>query len=666
MILAISIIVFGALYSRKTAHPLAYQLQTNSTAEMVNILGYDPQITFYPSNKETVNDDHITVYVHGWGESKNTVLFLQANTDFLPGQVVGFNFKNALVDSVQKKDLLRVNFCQSDDIAALLMTLKVLSANHINVFHLVGTSQGAGTIVTTVKRLMRYKRHKRFFRKLGISSELAAIIVEKIKAGTIVLNCPLLDLNLSIKHFLEPYRAAWLSPLLTYGVLPFLTHYVPMRDCPLKAVRYLKELNVPVLVHFQKNNLLLGNKGEAKFYQRACGPHTYLVLGNDGGYGHRGETLAPALHAFRKKYNGPHYCSSSLLEAGEELLAQSATENDDIAQHIEQTYVHSTYTCKPKDYCPWQKEFAQYDTDYIAKILGYDPHIRLYQSDARVQSDDVTVYVHGYGDNYQFTIPLFMMNSYMLPGAVVGFNFQDVTENAFKLKVGKSSVGQTADIATFSLVLKMLDECGVEAINLFGYSRGGATIVTALGRLCSYNQHYVFFQHIGISEQQAQRIIAKIQKGTIVLNCPLVDSNAVANYWFGRFGPFFMNSIIPRIMEHRAREDQAIDAARIIQKMNFRILVHFQKNDKVLGNEPECDACFYNNLKGPHTYLVIADEGGHLHCGKTLGKAIQAFHKKYDAPYYPTDELLQEGALLLAASPNSHGAVLEYVTQMYA
>jgi len=212
----------------------------------------------------------------------------------------------------------------------------------------------------------------------------------------------------------------------------------------------------------------------------------------------------------------------------------------------------------------------------------------------------------------------------------------------------------------------MLDDCGIKSINLFGYSRGGATTITTLGRLCSYDQHHLFFENIGITKQQAQRIIAKIQKGTIVLNCPLIDSNAVAHYWFGKFGQFFMNSIIPKIMEHRAHEDQAINAAHIIQKMNFRILVHFQKNDKILGNEPSIDARFYNNLKGPHTYLVIADDGGHLHSGKTLGKAIQAFHKKYHAPYYSIADLVYEGTLLLAASPQSNESVLKYIKQIYA
>src|SRR5438128_2283640 len=119
IILATAIIVFGALYSNKAPHPLAHQLQVYSQTTLVGVLGYDPHITLYPAIKTTVHDEHVTVYVHGWGESQKIIPFLQANTDLLPGHVVGFDFKSALIDSAKKSDLLKTNFCQSDDIAAL-------------------------------------------------------------------------------------------------------------------------------------------------------------------------------------------------------------------------------------------------------------------------------------------------------------------------------------------------------------------------------------------------------------------------------------------------------------------------------------------------------------------------------------------------------------------
>jgi hypothetical protein len=256
------------------------------------------------------------------------------------------------------------------------------------------------------------------------------------------------------------------------------------------------------------------------------------------------------------------------------------------------------------------------------------------------------------------------MNSYLLPGTVVGFNFQDVTEGAFKVKIGKSSVGQSADIASLVMVLKVLDECGLDAINLFGYSRGGATTITTLARLCEYTKHSEFFDRLGVTREQTERIVNKVKAGTIVLNCPLVDSRAVARYWFGSFDGMIMNSIIPKIMEHRPDQDQAIDAASVIQPHHFKILVHFQKNDTILGNTL-IDAAFYNNLKGPHTFLVIADEGGHFHAATTLNKAVQAFRKKYNGAFYPLQHLLDEGKCLLESCPVTDNEVIDYVTRMY-
>ena len=99
--------------------------------------------------------------------------------------------------------------------------------------------------------------------------------------------------------------------------------------------------------------------------------------------------------------------------------------------------------------------------------------------------------------------------------------------------------------------------------------------------------------------------------------------------------------------------------------MHFKILVHFEKNDPILGNSL-VDAEFYKNLMGPDTYLVFADEGGHLHTGETLGNAIQAFKKRYNDAYYPFPELLHKGNALLEGAQPAEDLVEEYVEAFYA
>lgn len=663
-----SILLICSSCSRKqgSASTLQSALDTYTMSSVIDILGYDPCITVYSDTDSSTCDDttDCTLYVHGWGESQKSIPFFKRNSNLLPKTVIGFDFQDAH-SGTYMPDLKKTNFCQTNDIASLLMMLKVLDECNVPVFHLFGSSRGGGTVITTIARLMKYKKYKPFFNRLGITPDQSDRILEKIKAGTIVLNCPLVDVEAAINNKLVPFGAGWLSPFVTSCIIPCITNYSPRKDNPLKSAAYVQKLDLPILIHFQKNDLILGNDIEAPFYKAIMGKNSYLVLGNDGGHIHKGETLSPALHAFRKKYNAPYNDNQLLLQKGEHLLADAQPCFGNIEHYISSVYKQSPFIFKPQKDIKWQHAFDGYDTTTMVNTLGYDPVMRIYQSDALVQNNSTTVYVHGYGDNYKFTVPLFQLNSYLLPGTIVSFNFQDVTEGAFKVKLDKSSVGQAADIAALASILKVLDECGLEAIHLFGYSRGGATTVTTLARLCTYDRHEQFFQDLGITKDQSQRILNKVRAGTIILNCPLVDSRSVAQYWFGSLGNIVMDTIIPKIMEHNPNEDQALHAAKLIQDMHFKILVHFQKNDTILGNTL-IDAEFYNNLKGPHTYLVIADEGGHLHAGKTLGKAIQAFRKKYNGAYYPIPSALTKGDALLKKSPLTECAVKNYVAREYA
>jgi len=633
---------------------------------VVELLGYDPHITLYEATEKVVNADCVTVYVPGWGESQKSIPFFKANSSLLVSTVVGFDFKDAFSNASKiLPDVSDISSCQTDDIASLLVTLKTLDECGVPVFHLFGTSRGGGTIITTIARVMDYKKHSSFFKRLHITRCQADRILKKIQLGTIVLNCPFVDITMSVKDFFAPYGASWLSPLITHAIIPYFTSYSPKKDCPLKAACAVQSLNLAMLVHFQKNNLIVGNSADEEFYQTICGQKSYLVVGNDGaGHFHHGESLAPALHAFRKKHGGAYIFDTCLLSEGENMLANSPHDCAAIKDYVDAVYA-TQYIFEPKkDKKDWQHAFACYDNEQVCERLGYDPVVRIYQADNRSCGAGVTVYVHGYGDNYKFTIPHFQLNSCLLPGPIVGFNFQDVTEGAFKTKISKSSVGQAGDIATLVTVLKMLDECGVDIISLFGYSRGGATTITTLGRLCSYEKYKDFFDNLKVSSAQAARIVEKILCGTIVLNCPLVDTRSVANHWFGKLDRFVMDKVIPSIMEHRPDSDQAIDAACVIKPMNFKILVHFQKDDRVLGNSLT-DALFYNNLKGPHTYLVIADEGGHKHTGETLNKAVQSFKKRYNVACFPYQALIDSGNILLEQTPVTDSDVEGYVMQMY-
>jgi hypothetical protein len=122
--------------------------------------------------------------------------------------------------------------------------------------------------------------------------------------------------------------------------------------------------------------------------------------------------------------------------------------------------------------------------------------------------------------------------------------------------------------------------------------------------------------------------------------------------------------IIPRFTAHKGDQDQAINAAAIIQPKDFNILVHFEYKDEIVGNNT--DALFYKTIMGPDTYLVLADDGGHLHNGYTLGRAIQPFREKYNGAYYNLSDLLKDGEKLLAKSPQEPKQVDTFVKKSYS
>ena len=200
-----------------------------------------------------------------------------------------------------------------------------------------------------------------------------------------------------------------------------------------------------------------------------------------------------------------------------------------VAKTYENTVDHSLaldYAYTPHNALEWQTDLQNYDMQKVIEALGYDPGIKVYRTDNVVNGSNTTVYVHGYGDNHSSIVPFFQICSYLVPGTVVSFDFQDVIAGTFKPNLKKSSVGQAADIASLASVLKVLDECGLDVIHLFGYSRGGATTITTLARLCQYDEHKNFFGKLDINKEQALRILKKVQAETIVLTCPLVDSRS--------------------------------------------------------------------------------------------------------------------------------------------
>lgn len=627
---------------------------------LINRLTYDPCIRIH-SKTNDLSANSATVYAHGWGDSQLSIDYFHRNADFLPDTIVGFDFIDtnfgAFLPSYKKS-----NFCQSPDIASLASVLAVLDTCGVETIHLFGHCRGAGTIITTIARLARYPIHKRFFQKLGISREQAKRILTKITHGIIILNCPLVDMQTIIEDKLGWLELDWASPFVRGWVVPIVTHYKPCGDSPLKAARHLSKLNLTICIYTEQQDMIVGNGAETALYESLYGPHTYFCIGNNGGHIHCSEKLAAIRKALYTRYE------NKIEDETTHIL-------DELQPFIDEALEQSTYqNATPIPYLridertpitPWIAHLKEYSLTPLVKLFGYNPGIRVYASDSIVKNpEEVTVYAHGYGEYQQAALPFYQLNSHLLPGTVISFNFPDVVEHSFMPNLMKSNVAQRGDIKSLSLMLKLLDECDIKTIHLFGTSRGGGTIMNTLGRLCTYEKHHAFFKELELSKEQAERIIAKIRRGTIVLNCAFIDSRASAYYWFKEWSNWILETFIYKWTEHRLHEDQAILSAELIKDYEFTMLVHFEHNDTVVGNSKDAD--FYSMIAGPNTYLVLGNDGGHLHSGKTLGAAIQAFRRKHGGAYYNDPVLLYEGEKLLALEDTIREDIYDFVESTYA
>jgi hypothetical protein len=297
----------------------------------------------------------------------------------------------------------------------------------------------------------------------------------------------------------------------------------------------------------------------------------------------------------------------------------------------------------------WQPYVENYTKEFFIKRLGWDPDITIYQDPkaSDVIKNGCTLYCHGWGED-QTVIP--RRRSWgLLPGTVIGFNFYDAVKDDRSLDLAKSSFAQKCDCRALCAVLKLLDEAQCDAIHIVGYSRGGAAIANVIRRLKEYTHNRKFFRRLGISRNQANSILARIRRGTIVLDCPLIDTRAIVKYRFPSLWGFLDYCFLPMVTlgKYAPWKDQAIDAAPFLK--DFRVLVHIQHGDRIVTNI--CDVPFYRALRAPTTHILFADDGGgHFHRGQTLAPALHAFRKLYDAPHYDDARLLEAGGPLLADS----------------
>lgn len=222
----------------------------------------------------------------------------------------------------------------------------------------------------------------------------------------------------------------------------------------------------------------------------------------------------------------------------------------------------------------------------------------------------VTICCHGYGSSCQVGEVVHSFRA--IPDHIVSFNFPDYDCIRRKMTVEQTVFGKPEEIMPVLYILKVLViDGGVDQVSLYGFSAGGGAIINVLSFL-NQTSHDLVFKKIGIDAEGKKKIIAALQKGIIILDCPLKSMDEIASLRPGKD----MNILSKRYRDNAMRP---IDAITYLKGLNVTILVHFQNPDEMIGNAD--DALFIERLKSNNagkTYSVIANEGGHNTYHKSL------------------------------------------------
>lgn len=234
--------------------------------------------------------------------------------------------------------------------------------------------------------------------------------------------------------------------------------------------------------------------------------------------------------------------------------------------------------------------------------FNYDLNIRIIPS--KKQNAPVTVCCHGYGHSNAI---IDVINSFgVITDHLVSFNFPDYECVAKRYDPKKSTFGSIDEILPLLFVLKKaVIDAKIDAVNLYGFSAGGGAVVNALAVL-NQNLYDAQLLKIGINTDDKKKIIDAVQKGLIILDCPLksIDEIMAAR---GKDPEFTILS------KHYIKNNmRPIDAIHKLNGMNLTILLHFQTPDEILGNRD--DKLFADRLVAANkgkTYLVYGKDGGH-------------------------------------------------------
>lgn len=236
--------------------------------------------------------------------------------------------------------------------------------------------------------------------------------------------------------------------------------------------------------------------------------------------------------------------------------------------------------------------FNPFQYDLGVKILG-----------DRSNASEIMICCHGYGHCNQIVDVVHSYRTFKYP--LVGFNFPDYGINPAgdHRNIAYGSINEILPLL-FLMKYYVCDE-GISIINLYGFSAGGGAIINALSVLNTY-AYKEKLQAIGIFEYDRDKIIQSLQRGTIILNCPLKSmAEIIALRGSTR-------NLAIMACRYKDNNMNPIDVLPSLHGLGLNIILHFQHPDEILSNRD--DNLFIERLKKVNQgrmKVIIGNSGGH-------------------------------------------------------
>ncbi len=266
------------------------------------------------------------------------------------------------------------------------------------------------------------------------------------------------------------------------------------------------------------------------------------------------------------------------------------------------------------------------------KLFGYDlsiMHVReTSPSIAKDKGSRIKIFMHGVAENRNQAIV--QAHYGLLPGNFVSFNLPDRVTlfPPFYNRFYKCCFGQLKELLPALYVMNYARKVlNVDALDLVGFSRGGATLVNALHVLTDTSGKYdTHFEHIGFSQKDRLDLINAINKGSIVLRASIIDVRDIDEAYRGLISMLCKN--------YKAQGLQPIVSAHSIQGITCPVLIHFQHNDRRVLNVKEADFYAAFCKRNPeHTFLHMGNDGGHDKMPVSFSYALNHFYKNIGAAF---------------------------------